>query len=368
MSDYSKTVNFTAKDSLTTGDPNKIVKGAEIDTELSNISTAVATKANKIAGAVLNDLVLQSSSGDMKAAGWGFPNVNADITATDEDINLLAGAQAAGLTAAELLYIATLTSDAQAQIDLLAPLASPTLTGTPAAPTPTIGDNDTSIATTAFVETRAVQNAKEFYTATGSTTVPAGVSKVRIALCGAGGGGGGGGDGGSGDGTNGTAGGNTTVTHGTSTLTANGGNAGNAGTSAGEGGASGTPTLTGAVISGTTYSHLKDDNKQQGAAGSLNTGGDGGGSFLGAGGNGDAVSATANAGYLGGGGAGGFGQDNAGAGGGGSGIHVEYYLTVVADDTISFTIGTGGTGGTPTAGEGTGGAGGDGYVLIEWLV
>lgn len=34
-----------------------------------------------------------------------------------------------------------------------APLASPTFTGNPSAPTPTAGDNDTSIATTAFVNT-----------------------------------------------------------------------------------------------------------------------------------------------------------------------------------------------------------------------
>lgn len=34
-----------------------------------------------------------------------------------------------------------------------APLASPALTGNPTAPTPTAGDNDTSIATTAFVTT-----------------------------------------------------------------------------------------------------------------------------------------------------------------------------------------------------------------------
>jgi len=35
--------------------------------------------------------------------------------------------------------------------DLLAPIANPTFTGDPKAPTPTTGDNDTSIATTAFV-------------------------------------------------------------------------------------------------------------------------------------------------------------------------------------------------------------------------
>jgi hypothetical protein len=41
----------------------------------------------------------------------------------------------------------------QSALDLKATLASPTLTGDPKAPTPTAGDNDTSIATTAFVQT-----------------------------------------------------------------------------------------------------------------------------------------------------------------------------------------------------------------------
>lgn len=44
MSNYTKTVNFAAKDALTTGDANKVVKGTEIDTEYNNIATAVATK------------------------------------------------------------------------------------------------------------------------------------------------------------------------------------------------------------------------------------------------------------------------------------------------------------------------------------
>ena len=44
MANYTKTVNFAAKDSLTTGDANKVVKGTEIDTEFNNIATAIATK------------------------------------------------------------------------------------------------------------------------------------------------------------------------------------------------------------------------------------------------------------------------------------------------------------------------------------
>lgn len=76
MSDYSITTDFAAKDSLSTGDSNKIVKGSEITAELQAIRTAVNSKADT---------------------------------------------------------------------------SSPTLTGTPLAPTAALGTNTTQIATTAFV-------------------------------------------------------------------------------------------------------------------------------------------------------------------------------------------------------------------------
>ena len=46
MSEYTKSNNFSTKDSLSAGDPLKIVKGTEINTEFDNIATAVATKAD----------------------------------------------------------------------------------------------------------------------------------------------------------------------------------------------------------------------------------------------------------------------------------------------------------------------------------
>jgi hypothetical protein len=46
MSDYTKATNFTLKDGLTTGDPQKIIKGSEIDAEYSAISSAVTSKAD----------------------------------------------------------------------------------------------------------------------------------------------------------------------------------------------------------------------------------------------------------------------------------------------------------------------------------
>ena len=76
MSNYTKATNFATKDTLLTGDANKIVKGTEIDNEFNAISGAISSKAD---------------------------------------------------------------------------LASPTFTGTPAAPTASAGTSTTQLATTAFV-------------------------------------------------------------------------------------------------------------------------------------------------------------------------------------------------------------------------
>lgn len=46
MSNYLKTTNFTAKDSLTSGDPAKKIVGSEFDTEFDALQTAIASKAD----------------------------------------------------------------------------------------------------------------------------------------------------------------------------------------------------------------------------------------------------------------------------------------------------------------------------------
>jgi hypothetical protein len=46
MSNYTQTTAFTPKDSLSTGNPAKIIKGADFDVEFSAIAAAVATKAD----------------------------------------------------------------------------------------------------------------------------------------------------------------------------------------------------------------------------------------------------------------------------------------------------------------------------------
>jgi hypothetical protein len=66
MSNYTKTVNFAAKDALTTGDANKVVKGTEIDTEFNNIATAVATKYDSA-----SSLPASSVTGTLAVANGG---------------------------------------------------------------------------------------------------------------------------------------------------------------------------------------------------------------------------------------------------------------------------------------------------------
>lgn len=46
MANYVKATNFTAKDSLPSGNAGKIIKGAEIDTEYTAIASAISSKAD----------------------------------------------------------------------------------------------------------------------------------------------------------------------------------------------------------------------------------------------------------------------------------------------------------------------------------
>lgn len=46
MTDYTKTTDFAAKDSLPSGDSGKVIRGSEFETEFDNIATAVATKSD----------------------------------------------------------------------------------------------------------------------------------------------------------------------------------------------------------------------------------------------------------------------------------------------------------------------------------
>jgi hypothetical protein len=111
MSSYVKATNFATKDTLPTGDSNKIVKGTEIDNEFNSIAGAISSKAD---------------------------------------------------------------------------IASPTFTGTPAAPTATAGSNTTQLATTAYVKTEltTLQTAIQALYPVGSIYINAAVSTNPATLLG----------------------------------------------------------------------------------------------------------------------------------------------------------------------------------------
>ena len=65
MSNYIQSTNFATKDALSPGDPLKIVKGTEINTEFANIATAVATKADLVSPSFTTPLLGTPTSGTL---------------------------------------------------------------------------------------------------------------------------------------------------------------------------------------------------------------------------------------------------------------------------------------------------------------
>lgn len=68
MSDYTQNVSFGPKDALTTGDPDKLIKGTEIDAELAEISTAIATKEDEANKGVAGGYASLDGSGTVPSA------------------------------------------------------------------------------------------------------------------------------------------------------------------------------------------------------------------------------------------------------------------------------------------------------------
>jgi len=86
MSNYVKATNFTAKDGLPSGDSGKIVKGTEIDVELSAVAAAIASKSDSnsptftgtplapTASAGTNNTQLATTAFVTTAVGASFPS------------------------------------------------------------------------------------------------------------------------------------------------------------------------------------------------------------------------------------------------------------------------------------------------------
>lgn len=78
MSDYTKSTNFATKDSLATGNPGKIIKGTEIDTEFNAISSAIASKAEQ---SDIESAITEAFSGKIVQIVYGQAASHVDSTA-----------------------------------------------------------------------------------------------------------------------------------------------------------------------------------------------------------------------------------------------------------------------------------------------
>jgi hypothetical protein len=101
MSNYTKTTNFATKDNLSPGNPLKIVKGTEIDTEYNNIATAVATKTDNSAAAITGGTINGATVGATTAATGAFTTLAASGVTT------LADALVGGVTQAAFNTVST---------------------------------------------------------------------------------------------------------------------------------------------------------------------------------------------------------------------------------------------------------------------
>jgi len=143
---------------------NKTISYADntITVQVANVSdlTASAEELNTLDGITASTAELNLLDG--VTATTAELNILDGVTATAAELNLLDGVTATtaelnildGVTAttAELNYVDGVTSGIQGQLDDKAPLASPSLTGIPLAPTATPGTNNTQIATTAYAD------------------------------------------------------------------------------------------------------------------------------------------------------------------------------------------------------------------------
>jgi hypothetical protein len=82
LSNYTKSTNFATKDNLTPGDPLKIVRGTEIDTEFNNIATAIATKTDNASAAITGGTINDTTIGATTASTGAFTTLAASGNVT----------------------------------------------------------------------------------------------------------------------------------------------------------------------------------------------------------------------------------------------------------------------------------------------
>lgn len=154
-----------------------------LSTKINQGFTAVGTKVKELSLATVKSVnsVTPNSSGNVKITMISGNAGSATKLQTARTITLSGDVSGSvSFDGSEDVSITTTVADdshnhtianvdnLQSSLDAKAPLASPTLTGTPKAPTATAGTNTTQIATTAFVTT-AIANKTSVASATKAT-------------------------------------------------------------------------------------------------------------------------------------------------------------------------------------------------------
>jgi len=109
MSNYARSIDLTAKDALSPGDPNKVIKGSEIDAELDLVGAASTTKTNKVIPGTVGNIPKLSSTGDLEDSAVTLAELQIldEATVTTAELNILDGVTS---TTAELNILDGVTS------------------------------------------------------------------------------------------------------------------------------------------------------------------------------------------------------------------------------------------------------------------
>jgi len=94
MSNYNKSTNFAIKDTLTSGDPDKVVSGAEIDNEFNAVASAVTSKADKVAAATTDNLAGLDANGNLKDSGDSVTSIVSQAALPSGSVTMFAATSA----------------------------------------------------------------------------------------------------------------------------------------------------------------------------------------------------------------------------------------------------------------------------------
>ena len=87
MSNYTKATDFAAKDALLTGNPSKLVRGTEINTEFAAIQTAVNSKADAASPTITGTATIST----LAVVGNATVGGNLTVTGTLQALSLDGG-------------------------------------------------------------------------------------------------------------------------------------------------------------------------------------------------------------------------------------------------------------------------------------